>query len=224
MLEGGLHWEMRSGRRRQYCWRSGRWACRRTLGGIRVERARRWMKLILTAALQLASIALFRRAALPRDTHLGWQDDGVGMEIVRSVRMSRIKAASSAAASSAKHRIPELDIRRHHHRSRRTSPQRLRRHNVRRAQVNWRPPARTRPATLCHTIARPRIPHIRDQRAHSPQPPDVLGRCARRPPQERLHPDQEGERRRGHEARPRLQRRCRLPDFVRSPSAQPIKG
>jgi hypothetical protein len=44
------------------------------------------MKLILTAGTQLASIGLEELGASIRATYQGWQDDGVEMEIVRSVR------------------------------------------------------------------------------------------------------------------------------------------
>lgn len=119
-----LHWEMRSGRRCQYGWRCGRWAWRRTLGGIRVERARRWMKLILTAGAQLASIALFRRAASLRGAYLGWQDDGSrwGRGLVRSSSplSCEFLRPGSSAWQGALH-FPELQHR--HHERRRRPPQ-----------------------------------------------------------------------------------------------------
>lgn len=79
------------------------------MGGIRVERARRWMKLILAAVTQLASIAIVRRVASFWGAYLGWQDDGVEMGIVRSVRLSRSKLRVLRPAYSAKARIPELE-------------------------------------------------------------------------------------------------------------------
>jgi hypothetical protein len=53
---------------------------RRTLGGMRVERPRTWVKLILSAAGQLASIGFLRAVRSDRATHLGWQDAAVEME------------------------------------------------------------------------------------------------------------------------------------------------
>lgn len=90
--------------------------------------------------------------------------------------------------------------------------------------VNWLPPARARSAPLGGALLRPCVPHILDQRGHSPPPQDEPRRCARRAPQERLDPDQAGKRRRGHETRAGLQRRCRLQDLVRHPRRQPIQS
>ena len=74
-----------------------------------MERARRWMKLILTAVTQLASIVIVSRVASLWGAHLGWQDDGVEMGIVRSVRLSRSKLRVLRPACSAKARISELE-------------------------------------------------------------------------------------------------------------------
>lgn len=115
MLESILHWEMRSGRRCQYCWRCGRWVWRRTLGGIRVERARRWMKLILTAGAQLASIALVRRAAsrgertwagktMGRDGVVG----GCGRQVLTAA--SFLRPGSSAWQAHRTSRSSNIDI------------------------------------------------------------------------------------------------------------------
>lgn len=86
MATGGLlHWEKQSREHCQCHARSEGQTESRTLGGMRVERPRFCMKLILTAAGQLASIALSLRGGSVRVTYQGGQDDGVEMEVVRSV-------------------------------------------------------------------------------------------------------------------------------------------
>jgi hypothetical protein len=195
-----------------------------------VERARRWMKLILTAGAQLASIALSRAAAARWGAYLGWQGDGSrwGRGLVRSSGPHSCEFLAAGifrlARQGASH-FPELQHR-HHERRRRppTAVTAHHRNHVRRLPINWLPPARACPAALCDTRFRPRLPHILDQRGHSPRAQDDLRRCTCCAPQERLYSDQEGRCCRGHEARPGLQRRCRLQDLVRCSEAQPIKG
>lgn len=184
-----------------------------------MDRARRWMKLILTAEAQLASIARWRRAASRRGAYLGgarrW---GCGWR-------STVMVVVMGAASFCDRDLPlgarpagELQQR---HRQRRPRPPPNRRH-VCPPPVNWLPPVRVRPAALDDALLRPGLPHILDQRGRSPPAQDDLGRCARRAPQERLDPDQAGERRRGLEARARLQRCRRLQDLVRQSRLQPV--
>jgi hypothetical protein len=56
--------------------------CRRTLGGIRVERPRFVMKLILTADWRSISLNCpLRGNSFDRATHLGWQDNGGEMGV-----------------------------------------------------------------------------------------------------------------------------------------------
>jgi hypothetical protein len=91
---------------------------RRTLGGMRVERLRFCMKLILTAGAQLASIAFSLRSGPVRVTYQGetrrWSGDGgraVGGEVrgrkLHDGLCRRLRQATTPASS-----------RRHHHRSR----------------------------------------------------------------------------------------------------------
>lgn len=90
------------------------------MGGIRVERARRWMKLILTADTRLAPIATARRPASLRGAYLGWQDDGVEMGIVgvggRAVLSCEVlrpeDAAKAHSPASSEQRAASLPVHR----------------------------------------------------------------------------------------------------------------
>lgn len=73
-----LHWEKQSAQDGQHDAHAKARSGGQTLGGIRVERPRFWMKLILTAGGQLAPTALSMGDAVGEATHLGWQDDGEG--------------------------------------------------------------------------------------------------------------------------------------------------
>lgn len=158
-------------------------------------------------------------------TYLGWQDDGSrwGRGWVRSSSPHSCEFLAAGIFRLAR-RITLPGAPTSTSRTTSTTPTAHHRNHVRRLQVNWLPLPRARAATLCDTRFCPRIPHILDQRGCSPPAQDDLRRCARCSPQERLYSDQEGERRRGNEARAGLQRRCRLQDLVRCPGAQPIKG
>ena len=201
-----LHWERRSGGRCQCCWRCGQWVWRRTLGGIRVERARRWMKLILTAGGSISINCGRSAGGFSRGAYFGWQDDGVEMGCWVGV-VVEIKVQSCCGRN-----VPlggasfNIDCR--HHQRRRRPLQHHNRHDVSHSQVNWLAPACARSAPLCDTLPRPRIPHILNQRAYSPPAQDDHRRCARCPSQERLDPDQKGGCCRGHEACTGLQRCC----------------
>jgi hypothetical protein len=104
---------------------------------------------------------------------------------------------------------------RHHQHSRPPHPRHH--HHVCSTQDNWIETARPRPAAFRdeghHTLS----PRLCDQRARSERPQDEFRRCARCQAQQRIHPDPRGKCSRGNEAQARLQRRHRLPDFVRRP-------
>jgi hypothetical protein len=77
-----LHWEKRSTGQCQRDTIYNIHAWRRTLGGIRVERPRFWMKLILTAVWRPISINCpLGGLRSIRETHLGGQDDGGEMGV-----------------------------------------------------------------------------------------------------------------------------------------------
>jgi hypothetical protein len=105
---GLLHWEKRSRECCQCLARSEGQRRSRTLGGMRVERPRFCMKLILTAAAQLASIALSRRSGSVRATYQGGQDDGVEMEVVRSVVRFEEESCTTDYAGACAKQPPQL--------------------------------------------------------------------------------------------------------------------
>jgi hypothetical protein len=73
--------------------------CRRTLGGIRVERPRFAMKLILTADWRSVSLNCpLRKSSFGWTTHLGWQDNGG--EMGSTVRLSTKLRVSAGTAKT----------------------------------------------------------------------------------------------------------------------------
>jgi hypothetical protein len=169
-----LHWEKQSGEDGQFRGRLEGCLEGRTLGGMRVERPRFCMKLILTATAQSASIARSPRSGSLRTTYQGGQDDGVEMEGVRSVvRFEEESCTTDYAGAFAKqppqlHPVDMTDI----HDSR--PPPRRHNHHVCPTKVNCIARPRPCPAALCDEGHGPVVPHICDQRAHSPRPQDEL--------------------------------------------------
>jgi hypothetical protein len=182
---------------------------------MRVERPRFCMKLILTATAQSASIGFSLRSGSVRATYQGGQDDGVEMEVVRSVvRLEEESCTTDYAGAFAKQppQLHPIDITNIDHCR---TPTSTTHHHVCPTEDNWIAISRPCPAALRFQGHRPIIPHVCDQRAHSPRPQDELRRCARCQAHQRLDPDPRGICRRGNEAQARLQCRHRLPDFVR---------
>jgi hypothetical protein len=153
-----LHWEKRS---------AGQCQCdaiyevrvrERTLGGIRVERPRFWMKLILTAVWRPISINCpLGGCHSIRETHLGWQDDGGEMgvdgEVVQEAASFCRRPPSPADPSFNHHR---------HRRHQRLGTQHPARH-VCPAPFNSIQSPRTRPAASRREGSCPPIPRVRDQ-------------------------------------------------------------
>lgn len=179
MLRGEfLRWERQSVEHCQCDAREEGWKESRTLGGMRVERPRLVMKLILTAMAQLASIAFSLRSCLGSRGVPGrarrWSGDG-GRAVGGEVREESCKT-DYAGALFAK-QPPQLHLNDITEPS--CTPHRHHDHHVCPAQVNWITAACACPEALGDEGYCPLIPRVLNQRIHSTRTQDELRGCAR---------------------------------------------
>lgn len=179
----------------------------RTLGGIRVERPRFWMKLILTAVWGPISINCCLCACfwVPGDVP-GLQDDGGEMGVDNEVVQEAASFCQRRQATRDPSSITDIE----HLTTGQQQPLQHHARHVCPTQVNCTQGARPHPAAFCCARSGAPIPRILHRRTQEDQPRG----CARRQPLEQLDPDPRGKCRRGNEAPAGLQCRDRLPDIV----------